>query len=98
MPSDPPPEIIEVSPAPSESLEPPVVDNSVTPVEIAPTEDGIGLLTTDEMEGKLTAEEADYFPGLEMQDYRHLFFSFAEEFPEEEAIDILEYQSLILEH
>ena len=98
VPPDPPPEIIEVSPAPSESLELPVVDNSITPVEIAPTEDGIGILTTDEMEEKLTAEEADYFPGLEMQDYRHLFFSFTEEFPEDESIDILEYQSLILEH
>lgn len=77
---------------------PPIVDKAITPTEITPTEDGMDFLAIDEMEERLKSEDFDYFPALEIRDCRHLFLSFTEEFPEEEFIDILEYQPLILEH
>lgn len=85
-------------PLPSDPDPDPDPGDTFTITEIDPTRDSIGFVGIDDMEKSLS-DESDYFPFLEeMQDYRHLFYSFTEEFPTSNTVDFHEYQAYIIDH
>lgn len=86
------------SPFPPDPVPPSDPDDTFTFTEIDPTKDSVDFVPIDSMEKNQSTDESNYLPVMEMQDYRHLFISFIEEFPDPEAFDIHECRTYILEN
>ena len=85
------------SPPPSDPTPASDSGDIFTITEIDPTKDSVDFVPIDNMEENQSTDESDYFPTIGMQDCRHLFISFTEEFQDSDMIDIQEYRVYILD-